>query len=266
MLGVANSEPSVGSDASAIKTRAVKQGDGYVLNGEKQYITGIQECGAYCVLAKTDSEQGAKGVSMFFVEMNRPGVQKYELQALGWKLFSFGGIVLKDVTVPAANLIGEEGHGFYYVMETFDLMRSLIAIWCIGMAEGALEENIEYVKQRTAFGRPIAKYESVQSRIVEGYTNLEAARLLCYRTLWLKDKGQKITKESAMVKWYAPVVSFEVVNDCLQNHGAYGYTSECLDEYRLREIRGAMIGDGTTDINKIVVARELLGREYLPYR
>jgi cyclohexanecarboxyl-CoA dehydrogenase len=266
LLGVANSEPSVGSDASAIKTRAVKQGDGYVLNGEKQYITGIQECGAFCMLAKTEPEQGAKGVSMFFVEMNRPGVQRYEFQALGWRLFSFGGIVLKDVTVPATNLIGEEGHGFYHVMETFDLMRSLIAIWCIGMAAGALEENIEYVKQRTAFGRPIAKFESVQSRIVEGYTNLEAARLLCYRTLWLKDKGQKITKESAMVKWYAPVVSFQVVNDCLQNHGAYGYTSECLDEYRLREIRGAMIGDGTTDINKIVVARELLGREYLPYR
>lgn len=266
MLGVANTEPSTGSDAAAIKTRAVRRGDSYVLNGEKQCITGINEMGAYCLLAKTEEDKGSRGVSMFFVEMNRPGIERYEFDALGWRLFSFGGIVLKDVTIPASNLIGEENKGFRYVMETFDLMRSLIAVWCIGMAEGSLDENIDYVKQRTAFGRPIAKFESVQSRIVEAYTELEAARLLSYRTLWLKDKGQKMTKESAMIKWYVPQLCFGIVNNLLQNRGAIGYTTECLDEYRLREIRGAMIGDGTTDINKIVVARELLGREFLPYR
>ncbi len=266
MIGIANTEPGAGSDAAGITTRAVRKSDGYVLNGEKQYITGIDECGAYCVLAKTDQDKGAKGVSMFFVEMNRPGIEKSNFDALGWKLFSFGGFVLKDVSIPSTNLIGEENQGFRYVMETFDLMRALIAIWCIGMAEASLDENIEYVKQRTAFGRPIGKFESVQSRIVEGLTKVEAARLLCYRTLWLKDKGQKITKDSAMIKWYAPLISFGVVNDCLQNRGAIGYTTECMDEYRLREIRGAMIGDGTTDINKIVVAREVLGREFLPYR
>jgi len=266
MLGIANTEPSTGSDAAAIKTRAVRRGDSYVLNGEKQCITGINEMGAYCVLAKTEEDKGSRGVSMFFVEMNRPGIERYEFDALGWRLFSFGGIVLKDVSIPASNLIGEENKGFHYVMETFDLMRSLIAVWCIGMAEGSLDENIDYVKQRTAFGRPIAKFESVQSRIVEAYTELEAARLLSYRTLWLKDKGQKMTKESAMIKWYVPQLCFGIVNNLLQNRGAIGYTTECLDEYRLREIRGAMIGDGTTDINKIVVARELLGREFLPYR
>jgi cyclohexanecarboxyl-CoA dehydrogenase len=209
---------------------------------------------------------GSKGVSMFLVETNRPGIEKYEFDALGRRLFSFGGIVLKDVKIPATNLIGEENKGFHYVMETFDLMRSLIAVWCIGHAEGALDETIEYTKQRKAFGRPIAKFESVQSRIVDGHTKLEAARSLCYRTLWLKDKGKKITKDTAMIKWYAPLVAFDVVNDCLQNRGAVGYTTLSLEEYRLREIRGAMIGDGTTDINKIVVARELLGREILPYR
>ena len=266
MLGIANTEPSTGSDAAAITTRATRKGDNYVLNGEKQFITGVNECGAYCLLAKTDAEKGSKGVSMFFVEMNRPGIEKYDFDALGWKLFSFGGIVLKDVTIPASNLIGEENRGFHYVMETFDLMRSLIAVWCIGLTESSIDEGIEYAKQRTAFGRPIAKYEAVQSRIVEGYTELEAARLLCYRTLWLKDKGHKITKDSAMIKWYVPQLCFGIVNNCLQNRGAIGYTTECMDEYRLREIRGAMIGDGTTDINKIVVARELLGREFLPYR
>jgi cyclohexanecarboxyl-CoA dehydrogenase len=266
MLGVANTEPSTGSDAAAITTRATRQGDNYVLNGEKQYITGVTEMGAFCLLAKTDQEKGSKGVSMFFVEMNRPGVEKYEFDALGWKLFSFGGIVLKNVAIPVTNLIGEENHGFRYVMETFDLMRALIAIWCIGLTESSIEEGIEYAKQRSAFGRPIAKFESVQSRIVEGYTELEAARLLCYRTLWLKDQGRKITKDSAMIKWYVPQLCFGIVNNCLQNRGGLGFTTLCLDEYRLREIRGAMIGDGTTDINKIVVARELLGREFLPYR
>ena len=266
MLGIANTEPSAGSDAAGITTRATRKGNSYVLNGEKQYITGVNECGAYCLLAKTDTDKGSRGVSMFFVEMNRPGIERYEFDALGWKLFSFGGIVLKDVTIPSINLIGEENKGFHYVMETFDLMRSLIAVWCIGLTESSIEESIEYAKQRTAFGRPIAKFESVQSRIVEGYTELEAARLLCYRTLWLKDKGAKITKESAMIKWYVPQLCFGIVNNCLQNRGALGYTTECMDEYRLREVRGAMIGDGTTDINKIVVARELLGREFLPYR
>jgi len=266
MLGIANTEPSAGSDAAAIATRAVRTSENYVLNGEKQFITGIEECGAYCLLAKTAPDKGSKGVSMFLVETNRPGVEKHKLDALGWKLFSFGGLLLRDVTIPFTNLIGEENQGFLYVMETFDLMRALIAIWCVGMAEESLDENIEYVKQRKAFGRPIAKFESVQSRIVEGYTKLEAARLLCYRTLWLKDKGQRITKEASMIKWYVPVLAFNVVNDCLQNRGALGFTTECLDEYRLREIRGASIGDGTTDINKIVVARELLGREFLPYR
>jgi cyclohexanecarboxyl-CoA dehydrogenase len=266
MLGIANTEPSTGSDAAAITTRAVRKGESYVLNGEKQYITGVMEMGAFCILAKTDQEKGSKGVSMLFVEMNRPGVEKYEFDALGWKLFSFGGIVLKDVIVPTTNLIGEENRGFRYVMETFDLMRALIAVWCIGLTESSLEECIEYVKQRTAFGRPIAKFESVQSRIVEGYTELEAARLLCYRTLWLKDQGRMITKDSAMIKWYVPQLCFDIVNSCLQNRGGLGYTTECMDEYRLRELRGAMIGDGTTDINKIVAARELLGREFLPYR
>ncbi len=266
MLGVANTEPSAGSDAATIATRAVRKNENYVLNGEKQFITGIEECGAYCLLAKTAPDKGAKGVSMFLVETNRPGVEKHKLDALGWKLFSFGGLVLREVTIPATNLIGEENQGFVYVMETFDLMRALIAMWCVGMAEESLDENIEYVKQRKAFGRPIAKFESVQSRIVEGYTKLEAARLLCYRTLWLKDRGKRITKEASMIKWYVPVLAFNIVNDCLQNRGALGFTTDCLDEYRLREIRGASIGDGTTDINKIVVARELLGREFLPYR
>ncbi len=266
ILGVASTEPGVGSDAGSISTRATKNGDEYVINGEKQCITGINECAAYCLMARTGSGSGGKGVSMFLVETDRPGVEKYLFDALGWRLFSFGGFVLKDVAIPAGNLIGEENKGFYYVMETFDLMRSYIALWTVGLAQAALEESIDYVKQRKAFGSPIGKFESVQFRIAEDYTTLQAARLLCYRTFWLKDRKQPFTKESAMIKFWVPQVAFNVVNDCIQNRGAIGFTTETLDEYRLREIRGSMIGDGTADIMKIIIARELLGREFLPYR
>jgi len=266
MLGVASTEPGVGSDAGAISTRAVKKGNEYVINGEKQCITGINECAAYCLMARTGPSAGAKGVSMFLVEMDRKGIEKYVFDALGWRLFSFGGFVLKDVTIPASNLIGDENKGFYYVMETFDLMRAYIALWTVGMAEAALDESIEYVKQRKAFGSRIGKFESVQFRIAEDYTTLEAASLLCYRTFWLKDKNKPFTKESAMIKFWVPQVAFNVVNDCIQNRGAVGFTTETLDEFRLREIRGSMIGDGTSDIMKIIIARELLGREFVPYR
>jgi cyclohexanecarboxyl-CoA dehydrogenase len=266
MLGVASTEPGVGSDAGAISTRAAKKGSEYVINGEKQCITGINECAAYCVMARTGPRSDAKGVSMFLVETDRPGFDKYLFDALGWRLFSFGGFVLKDVTIPAGNLIGEENKGFYYVMETFDLMRAYIALWTVGMAQAALDESIEYVKQRKAFGSPIGKFESVQFRIAEDYTTLQAARLLCYRTFWLMDGTQPFRRESAMIKFWVPQVAFNVINDCIQNRGAVGFTTETLDEYRLREVRGSMIGDGTSDIMKIIVARELLGREFVPYR
>jgi cyclohexanecarboxyl-CoA dehydrogenase len=266
MVGVASTEPGVGSDAGAISTRAEKKGAEYVINGEKQCITGIDECAAYCLMARTGQQAGAKGVSMFLVEMDRKGIEKYKFDAMGWRLFSFGGFTLKDVVVPAGNLIGEENRGFYYVMETFDLMRAYIALWTVGLAEAALDESIEYVRQRKAFGSPIGKFESVQFRIAEDYTTLEAARLLCYRAFWLKDRKRPFTKESAMIKFWVPQVAFNVANDCVQNRGAVGYTTETMDEYRLREIRGSMIGDGTSDIMKIIVAREILGREFVPYR
>jgi cyclohexanecarboxyl-CoA dehydrogenase len=266
MLGIASTEPSVGSDAGSISTRAVRKGDEYVISGEKQCITGINECAAYCLMARTGQRSDAKGVSMLLVETDLPGLEKYLFDALGWRLFTFGGFVLKDVRIPTSNLIGEENRGFYYVMETFDLMRAYIALWTVGMAEAALDESIEYVKQRKAFGSPIGKFESVQFRIAEDYTALQAARLLCYRAFWLKDKKRPFTRDSAMIKFWVPQIAFNVVNDCMQNRGAVGFTTETLDEYRLREIRGSMIGDGTTDIMKMVVARELLGREFIPYR
>ena len=151
-------------------------------------------------------------------------------------------------------------------MKTFDWLRVLIALYCIGLAEASLEETIGYVKQRTAFGQPLGKFESVQFRIAEDSTLVEAARLLCYKALWLNARGEKCTKESAMAKWWSPVVAFNAINNCIQNRGALGYTSEAPDELRLRDVRGMWFADGTADIMKIVIGREILGNEFVPYR
>ena len=152
------------------------------------------------------------------------------------------------------------------MMGLFEWMRALSGAQCIGMAQGSLDESVEFVKQRVAFGQPIGKWEAVQFRISEAATTLEAARWLTYRTLWLAGKNQPHTKESSMVKWWVPTVTFNIVNDCIQNKGALGYTTESLDELKLRYIRALWIADGTIDIQKIVVGREILGREFVPYR
>lgn len=266
LLGIGSTEPGMGSDAGSIKTRAVKQGSEYVINGEKSFITAVRESAASLLMARTSDIPGARGVSMIIVEMDRQGIGKSYFKTLGWRTTSFGSFSLSNVRVPTSNLIGEENKGFTYVMQTFDFMRSLIGIWCVGMAEGALERSIEYAKQRQAFGRPIAKFEAVQFRIAEAATMLEAARLLCYKVFWKKDKGLQYTKESAMTKWWAPEVAYKVIDDALQASGALGYTTDSEEEWHLRDVRGALIGDGTPDIMKIIIGREMLGREYVPYR
>jgi cyclohexanecarboxyl-CoA dehydrogenase len=185
---------------------------------------------------------------------------------MGPKIASFGGFVMKDVLVPKQNLLGQENTGFYALMKTFDWLRILIALYCVGIAEASLEEAIEYVKHRRAFGQPVGKFESVQFRIAEDTTLVEAARLLCYKALWLTARGEKCTKESAMTKWWSPLVAFNAISNSIQNRGAVGYTSETLDELRLRDVRGMWFADGTADIMKIIIGREILGKEFVPYR
>jgi cyclohexanecarboxyl-CoA dehydrogenase len=266
LIGIGSTEPHAGSDAAAMRTSAVKSKEDYVLNGEKQMVTIPMEASAFVVFAKTGTEEGSHGISAFLVPMNSPGITRYRLPIMGLRASSFGGFVMKNVRIPKENLLGQENAGFYALMKTFDSLRILIALYCIGLAEASLEESIEYVKQRTAFGQLIGKFESVQFRIAEDSTLVEAARLLCYKALWLTTRGEKCTKESAMAKWWSPVVAFNAINNCIQNRGAVGYTSEAPDELRLRDVRGMWFADGTADIMKIIIAREILGKEFLPYR
>jgi cyclohexanecarboxyl-CoA dehydrogenase len=249
-----------------MKTSAVKKEEGYILNGEKQMVTIPMEASAFVVFAKTAAEAGSRGISAFLVPMDSPGISRYRFPTMGSRVASFGGFVMNDVRVPKENLLGQENAGFYALMKTFDLLRILLAVYCIGLAEASLEETVDYVRQRKAFGQPIGKFESVQFRIAEDSTLVEAARLLCYKALWMISRGERSTKESAMAKWWSPTVAFNTINNCIQNRGAVGYTSETADELRLGDVRGMWFADGTADIMKIVIGREILGKEFVPYR
>ena len=167
--------------------------------------------------------------------------------------------------VPAAQRVGEENAGFQMVMATFDYSRAVIGLMCLGAAAAALERTCEHVKQRKAFGRPLATFEGVSFPIAEHLTFVEAASLLCYKTLWLRDQDLPHTKEAAMAKWWAPKVAVDALHDCLLLHGHYGYTDEYPIEQQLRDVIGLEIGDGTAQVSKIVISREVFGREFKPY-
>jgi acyl-CoA dehydrogenase len=189
---------------------------------------------------------------------------------MGRRGMSAGGFLMKDVHVPVGNRIGEENKGFYYAMEGFDFARAIIALVCCGAAMAALDSGIEYVKQRKAFGQHIGRFEGVQFKLAEDYTRVDAARLLAYRGLWMYDQEQRnkafrrfeVTKAIAEAKMLAPVTAFEAINDVLQWFGAFGYTLDCPIEMGLRGVRSYMLAEGSTEIMKIIVARELLGKDF----
>jgi cyclohexanecarboxyl-CoA dehydrogenase len=197
--------------------------------------------------------------------MDAPGVSRSALRDMGSHAVGRAVISFDGVRVPGNHLIGREGSGFQQVMRGFDYNRVAIALACIGTAQVSLEETMKYVRERTAFGRPLARYEGVTFPIAEAATQLEAARVFSYRALWLADRGRPHTKEAAMVKWWAPKIARETIHHCLLLHGHYGYTDELPFEQRLRDVIGLEIGDGSAEVMKIIVARELMGRESLPY-
>lgn len=265
VLGLALSEPGAGSDAKAMTSRATRDGDDYVLDGEKSGISLLMAADACVVFAKTEPTAGARGVTAFLVPMTAPGVTRIAFKDMGSRLVGRGALHLDGVRVPAEYRVGEEGKGFYSVMNGFDFSRFLIGLMCLGAAQASLDETMTYVKGRQAFGQPLARFEGVQFPIAEHATLIEAARWLCYRGLWLRDTDQPHTKEAAMVKWWAPKVAVDCIHECLLLHGQYGYTQDLPHEQRLRDVIGLQIGDGTAQVQKIIIARELLGREFLPY-
>lgn len=258
-------EPHCGSDAAIIRARAVRKGDTYVLNGEKSAITMLMAAEAALVFVKTDPDAGFKGVSCLIVPFDLPGITRQSYGDMGAKGLVRGSLFMDDVVVPAENMVGREGGGFFQVMQAFDYTRALIGLQCVGAAEQTLEETIQYVKDRTAFGKPIAEFEGVSFPLAEWSAKIEMVRWMCYRTLWLRDQGLPHTKEAAMCKWLGPDTAAEAIQECLVLHGHYGYTDEFPIEQRLRDVIGIRIGDGTPQIQKLVIARELLGKGCLRF-
>lgn len=258
-------EPSAGSDAANITTRAQKMGDDYVISGEKASITFAGYADACIVFART-GEPGAHGLSAFLVPLDSPGVSRQVYRSPGERLTQRGSLFFDGVRVPARNRVGDESRGFQQAMVAFDFNRAIIGLACVGAAQQSLDETIAYTKGRIVFGKPLATFEGVAFQVAEHLSLLEAARLVSYKCLWLKDQGRKHTTEAAMAKWMGPKFSAEAIHACIILHGHYGYSMDAPLEQRWRDVLGLEIGDGTPEIMKGIVAREAFGREYTAYR
>ncbi len=267
LLALGLTEPGAGSDAAAIKTRALREGDYYVLQGEKASITFAGSADACIVFARTsESERGARGISALLVPLDIPGVSRQVYPSAGEKLTRRGSLIFDGARVPADHLLGAEGGGFAQALSGFDYNRALIALASLGAAQESLEETIEHAKQRTTFGRPLAEREGVSFQIAEHLTLVASARLLAYQCLALCDRGQRHSKEGAMAKWLGPKVAVEAIHACIILHGWMGYSDEMPFVQRLRDVIGLEIGDGTPEIMKGIIARETFGRNFMIYK
>ncbi len=261
IVGVCLTEPSAGSDAANLRVRCRREGDRYVLNGEKTSITFADSADAFIVFARTGApEDGAAGVSAVLVPWDAPGLERTRFDDVGSIIIGRGSVFLDDVRVPVTNRLGEEGEGFSQVMQGFDYSRALISLQCIGAAQASLDEAWAYTRERHAFGSAIAQFQGVTFPLVERETALAAARELSYHALALRDAHRTHTTEAAMVKWLGPKTAFEAIHQALLTFGHYGFSKDTPHQQRLRDVMGLQIGDGTAGIMKLIVTRERVGR------
>lgn len=282
-IGIASTESGGGSDVAAIKSTGKKEGDEWVLNGEKTYISGTEEAkkigGGYFLLARTSPsppDASHKGITAFYLPINAPGIDTGKrLEEMGRMAISTGNIIMENARVPDSYRLGDEGKGFYLTMEGFDNARLLIGATCLGATQRALEIGMEYIKERKAFGNPIGKYEGIQFDLADLWAELEALKSLVYRTAWMNDEkyrnkrfsSHEVARYISAVKLKVPPFAFKAFEHIMLWLGAWGYTKECPLEMGLRGIMSYYIGaEGTTNIQRIVIARELLGKDYIPYK
>lgn len=252
-------EPNAGTDAGAQQTTAVKDGDDYILNGSKIFITNALYADTYIVMAMTDKSQGTKGISAFIVEKGMPGFTfGPKEKKLGIRGSATCELVFDNVRVPAENLLAKEGHGFKIAMKTLDGGRIGIAAQALGIAQGALEATINYTKERKQFNRPLSYFQNTQFQIADMATQVETARLLVYRAAWCKDQGLPYSKEAAMAKLYASEAAMNVTTKAVQLHGGYGYTREYDVERMMRDAKITEIYEGTSEVQRMVISASVL--------
>ena len=253
------SEPEAGSDATSQRTTAVDMGDHYILNGTKNWITNGSTASVYLVIAQTDPEKGHRGINALIVEKGMEGFSVGPKEnKLGIRGSDTHSLMFTDVKVPKANRIGEDGFGFKFAMKTLEGGRIGIAAQALGIASGAYELAVQYAKERKAFGKPIAEHQGIQFKLADMATEIEAARLLCLRAAWLKDQGQPYAQASSMAKLFASQVAMKTTVEAVQIHGGYGYVKEYHVERLMRDAKITQIYEGTSEIQKVVISREVL--------
>ncbi len=253
-------EPNAGSDVAAMECTARRDGDIYVLNGQKEWISYASAAEHFLVFAKTDREAGHRGISAFLLGRSMPGIETRDIEhKLGVWAGSTGEIFLSDVEVPEENRLGGEGEGFKIAMYALDMGRFTVAAGALGTIRAALDASVRYANERTTFGQPIGRYQFVQDMIAEMVRGLETSRLLVLQAAWLKDKGVRNTRETSLAKWHATECSFQAAHMALQIHGAYGYSAEYPVERLFRNARAPLLYEGTTEIHKMMQAEHALG-------
>jgi len=257
-------EPNAGSDVAAMRATAQKQGDTYILNGEKMWISLATKAHHFLVFAKVPQA----GITAFMVTRDMPGVSTGDIHGkLGVRAGSTGWVNLQNVAVPASHRLGEEGEGFYIAMSCLDNGRYTVAAGAVGLIRACLEDSLSYAKERETFGKPIAQHQLVQQKLAYMQQWYDAARLLVWRAGWMKNSGQRNTRETGMAKWYATDMSVKAALEAIQIHGAYGFSDEYNVERYLRNSKGAVIYEGTSEIHQLMQAQYALGyREDKPLR
>ncbi len=275
-LGIATTEPTGGSDLANMRTVSRREGDHFVVRGEKSFVSGVEEAKRLGGGHLTLTRRAEGGFNFLYIPTNSSGISTQKFENMGRMGISTGAITYDDVKVPAANLLGEEGKGFTYAMEGFSVARTFVSAACIGAAERALEAGTAYIRDRPAFGQPLGKFEGIQFELVDLFTQVEAVKWQCRRAAWLLDtytlRGDpshrsEVDRAVAAVKLTAPPIAFECVKRVMMWHGAAGYTKDVGLELGLRGVMSYMVGaEGGLNIMRIILGRELLGKEFLPYK
>jgi len=252
-------EPNSGSDALALKTTAVKQGNYWILNGSKTFITNANFSDYHVIIARTDPEKGSRGISAFVVEKGTPGFKiGKNLNKLGMRASDTAELFFDNCKVPQENMLGKEGEGFHQSMSILDGGRVSIGAMCVGIARGAYENTLKYAQEREAFGKTISDFQATKFKLADMATEIDAARLLILRAAWMKDQNMDLNLESAMAKLYASEVAVRVANEAVQIYGGYGFIKEYPAEKFYRDAKMGTIGEGTSEILRLVIAREIL--------
>ncbi|MEQ1304977.1 cyclohexanecarboxyl-CoA dehydrogenase [Acinetobacter radioresistens] len=264
IFSIALTEPRGGSDAANLRLKIERDGDEYVINGEKTSISAADQADASVVFGRIGAnENGAHGVTALLVPMNLPGISTTRFDCHGQRAIGRGSIFFDNVRVPVNHRLGDENKGFVQVMQGFDFSRALIGLQVLAVARVSLDEAWEYAAQREAFGQPLTAFQGVSHSLAEYETQVEAARLLCLQTLWLKDNHLPHTSEAGMCKWWGPKLAYDVIHQCLLIFGHAGYDRGVMEQ-RMRDVLGFQIGDGTAQIMKTIIARHKAGRKAVP--